>query len=81
MPVCAIPNSDGFLAVVPELDVSLCSGYVMLTTQEYDYFMAYTQVTSTEMAKYFVGGFSLVFVFGFLLTYGIKAAIKLIKLI
>lgn len=81
MPVCAIPNSDGFLAVVPELDVSSCSGYVMLTAQEYDYFMAYTQVTSTEMAKYFVGGFSLVFVFGFLSTYGIKAAIKLIKLI
>ncbi|OBT16570.1 single-stranded DNA-binding protein [Vibrio tasmaniensis] len=81
MPVCAMPNSDGFLAVVPELEVTSCSGYVMVSAEEYDFVMAYTQITSSEMATYFAGGFALVFVFGFLQTYGIKAALKVIRLI
>ena len=37
MPVCAMPNSDGFLAVVPELEVSSCTGYVMMSAEEYDF--------------------------------------------
>lgn len=81
MPVCAMPNSDGFLAVVTELEVTSCSGYVMMSSEEYDFVMAYTQITSSEMATYFAGGFALVFVFGFLQTYGIKAALKVIRLI
>ncbi|MGF1837618.1 single-stranded DNA-binding protein [Vibrio atlanticus] len=81
MPVCAIANSKGFLAVVPSVDVSSCSGYLMLKPDEYEFMMSYTQITSTEIATYFAGGFSLVFVFGFLSTYGIKAALKVIRLI
>jgi|TARA_Y100000588_G_C14207886_1_gene905401 hypothetical protein len=81
MPVCALPNADGFLAVVPELDVTDCAGYVMMSASDYQYFMAYTQITATEIATYFAGGFALVFVFGFLQTYAIKAALRVIRLI
>ncbi|MDK9765127.1 single-stranded DNA-binding protein [Vibrio sp. D420a] len=81
MPVCAIPNADGFIAAVPELEVSTCSGFVMMSADEYQYVMAYTQITSTEMATYFAGGFALVFVFGFLQTYAVKAALRVIRLI
>ncbi|MBM5249706.1 single-stranded DNA-binding protein, partial [Vibrio parahaemolyticus] len=48
MPVCALPNADGFIAVVPEFDAASCSGYVMVTAQEYGSLMDFTQVTGPE---------------------------------
>ncbi|TOI47095.1 single-stranded DNA-binding protein, partial [Vibrio parahaemolyticus] len=27
MPVCSLPNADGFLAVVPDIEAASCSGY------------------------------------------------------
>ncbi|HCG9215552.1 single-stranded DNA-binding protein [Vibrio parahaemolyticus] len=81
MPVCALPNADGFIAVVPEVDAASCSGYVMVTAQEYGSLMDFTQVTGSEATQMFSLGFSLVFFGGFISTYAIKMAIRLIKLL
>lgn len=61
MPVCALPNADGFLAVVPDIEAASCSGYVMVTAQEYDTLMSYTQLTPGEISQAFGLGFTLVF--------------------
>ncbi|EJG1656755.1 single-stranded DNA-binding protein, partial [Vibrio parahaemolyticus] len=53
MPVCALPNADGFLAVVPDIEAASCSGYVMVTAQEYDTLMSYTQLTPGEISQAF----------------------------
>lgn len=81
MPVCAMPNSDGFIAIVEGVELSSCSGYVMTTVQEYNALYEYTQLTGVEISQYFGLGFSLVFVGGYLLTYGISAALKVIRLL
>ncbi|EIC9816506.1 MULTISPECIES: single-stranded DNA-binding protein [Vibrio harveyi group] len=81
MPVCALPNADGFLAVVPDIEAASCRGYVMVTAQEYDTLMSYTQLTPGEISQAFSLGFTLVFVGGYLSTYAIKMAIRLIKLL
>ncbi|WP_140301388.1 single-stranded DNA-binding protein, partial [Vibrio parahaemolyticus] len=75
------PNADGFLAVVPDIEAASCSGYVMVTAQEYDTLMSYTQLTPGEISQAFGLGFTLVFVGGYLSTYAIKMAIRLIKLL
>ncbi|MFM2592380.1 single-stranded DNA-binding protein [Vibrio harveyi] len=81
MPVCALPNADGFLAVVSGIDASSCSGYVMVTAQEYANLMDYTQVTPNEISQAFGFGFTLVFAGGYLSTYAIKMAIRVIRLL
>jgi len=81
MPTCALPNNQGFLHVVNLDDVANCTGYVMVNLDEYNLIMDYTQVTALEIAEHFTVGFSLVFVFGYLMTLGIKAAIKVIELL
>ncbi|ELE6596799.1 single-stranded DNA-binding protein [Vibrio parahaemolyticus] len=81
MPVCALPNADGFLAVLPEIDTTSCSGYVMVTAQEYGALMDFTQVTGSEATQMFGLGFSLVFFGGFISTYVINVALRLIRLI
>ncbi|MDF5451805.1 single-stranded DNA-binding protein, partial [Vibrio parahaemolyticus] len=60
MPVCALPNADGFIAVVPEVDAASCSGYVMVTAQEYGSLMDFTQFTCPEVSQMFGLGFCLV---------------------
>lgn len=79
MPVCALTNNEGFL-YASTADVSTCAGYVMVSVEEYNFLMDYTQVTALEIATHFSGGFSLVFVFGYLLTLGIKAGKQIIDL-
>ncbi|EGR2998727.1 single-stranded DNA-binding protein, partial [Vibrio parahaemolyticus] len=56
-------------------------GYVMVTAQEYGSLMDFTQVTGPEATQMFSLGFSLVFFGGFISTYAIKMAIRLIKLL
>ncbi|EGR1299336.1 single-stranded DNA-binding protein, partial [Vibrio alginolyticus] len=51
------------------------------TAQEYDTLMSYTQLTPGEISEAFGLGFTLVFVGGYLSTYAIKMAIRLIKLL
>ncbi len=80
MPVCALPNADGFIAVVPEVDAASCSGYVMVTAQEYGSLMDFTQVTGLKLLKCLASVF-LGFLWGFISTYAIKMAIRLIKLL
>lgn len=82
MPVCMLPNSEGFLAVVPDVQLEDCTnGYVAVTVQDYDFMMSYTQVTGAEITEAFGFGFAAVFTVGYLSTYAVKAALKLIRLI
>ena len=80
MPACAQPNHQGFLHVA-NMDIESCTGYVMVTLEEYNLLMDYTQVTPIEAAEYFGMGFSLVFVFGYLMTLGVKVAKNVIELL
>ncbi|QNE01028.1 single-stranded DNA-binding protein [Vibrio vulnificus] len=81
MAVCALPNAQGFLAVtevpLPECD----GGYVAITVQDYDYLMSYTRITPSEAGEAFGYGFALVFGFGYLTTYAVYIAKKVINLI
>ncbi|MFH4666645.1 single-stranded DNA-binding protein [Vibrio cidicii] len=81
MPVCALPNSQGFLAVT-EVPLSECDGgYVAVTVQDYDYLMSYTRITPADAGEAFGYGFALVFGVGYLGTYAIYIAKKVINLI
>ncbi|MBF9000487.1 single-stranded DNA-binding protein [Vibrio nitrifigilis] len=83
MSVCLIPNSDGFLAVT---DTSLedcgdSSGYIGITVDEYNTLSSYTQITAADAGSAFSFGFFAVFAVGYLSTYAIKIAIRLIRTI
>ncbi|MGR5558153.1 single-stranded DNA-binding protein [Vibrio fortis] len=80
MPKCALPNDNGFLALV-ETSVESCSGVIVITASDYEYLMGFTQVTAIEATVAFSGAFSLVFVSGFAMSYVVKMAIKLIRLL
>lgn len=80
MPKCALPNDNGFLALV-ETSVESCSGVIVITASDYEYLMGFTQVTAIEATVAFSGAFSLVFVSGFAMSYVVKMAIKLIKIL
>lgn len=80
MPKCALPNEDGFLALV-DTSVESCTGVIVITASDYDYLMGFTQVTPIEATAAFSGAFSLVFVSGFAMSYAIKMVIKLIKIL
>ncbi|KAB0289282.1 single-stranded DNA-binding protein [Vibrio fortis] len=80
MPKCALPNDNGFLALV-ETSVESCSGVIVITASDYEYLMGFTQVTAIEATAAFGGAFSLVFVSGFAITYAVKMAVKLIKIL
>ncbi|WP_434998673.1 single-stranded DNA-binding protein [Vibrio scophthalmi] len=80
MPSCVMANAQGFLAVV-STDIAQCTGFIVVTPAEYEYVMGYTQITAIEATAAFSGAYSLVFVSGFLTTYVVKVAIKLVKLL
>ena len=80
MPKCALPNENGFLALV-DTSVESCTGVIVITASDYEYLMGFTQVSSIEATAVFGGAFSLVFVSGFAMSYAIKMVIKLIKIL
>lgn len=80
MPQCAVPNENGFLAVV-DTAIESCGGVVVITADDYQYLMGFTEVTAIEATAVFGGAFSLVFVSGFAMSYAVKMAIKLIKIL
>jgi len=81
MPVCLTVNSQGFLNINSGESLETCTGYIALTKQDYDLFMDYRQVTGSEISTAFGFGFTLVFVGGHLSTYGVKVALRLIRMI
>lgn len=78
MAACIVPNSQGFLALT-QTTVENCSGYIVVSADEYLNLMTYTQLTNSEMTDAFTLGFALVFGGGFLLTYVVQVATQLIK--
>ncbi|MCX2759902.1 single-stranded DNA-binding protein [Vibrio sp. Sgm 22] len=80
MPKCALANENGFLALV-DTSVESCTGVIVITASDYEYLMGFTQVSAIEATAVFSGAFSLVFVSGFAMSYAIKMAIKLVKIL
>lgn len=80
MPACAVPNSQGFLAVV-DVDVNACTGFIVTTTQEYLYLTDYTQITPLEVSQAVGFGFTLIVGLGYLSTYGVQLALRIIRLL
>lgn len=81
MPVCMLPNSEGFVAVVPDVQLEDCTGgYVAVTVEDYNLMMSYTQITGAEITSAFGFGFAAVFAVGYLGTYAVKVALKLIRM-
>ncbi|OED70985.1 hypothetical protein [Vibrio crassostreae] len=80
MPKCALPNENGFLALV-DTSVESCTGVIVITASDYEYLMGFTQVSAIEATAVFSGAFSLVFVSGFAMSYAIKMVIKLVKIL
>ncbi|EGQ9207027.1 single-stranded DNA-binding protein [Vibrio cholerae] len=81
MPVCALPNSQGFLAVTDKPLNECHGGYVAVTIQDYDYLMSYTRITPTDAGLAFSFGFMAVFALGYLSTYAVYVGKKLINLL
>lgn len=81
MPVCTYSNSDGSLVAFPNDELETCQGYIMLTHEDYNYLMKYTRLDAADISSSFAFGFFAVLLTSWGLTYGVKVAQKLIKLL
>ncbi|MDG3085468.1 single-stranded DNA-binding protein [Vibrio hannami] len=80
MPKC-LGDYGGYLYVNSQTPIEYCNGYIALTAADYNELMDYTQVTAEEITSYFSLGFALVFVGGYLMTFAIRAALQVVRLI
>lgn len=82
MVACVSSSQDGFLYIVPANQDNNCeSEYIMLTTQDYGNMMNYTRLDAATITESFSYGFAAVLFAGFISTYAIKIALRVVRLI
>jgi len=78
MPVCVDFTPEGFLK---ESGTSECQAYVLVSSNEYADLSAHKSVSAQDAATAITFGFSVVVGLGFLATYVVAVAQRVIKLI
>ncbi|NRB69766.1 MAG: hypothetical protein HRU48_20765 [Vibrio sp.] len=78
MPACVDFTPEGFLK---ESGTSDCQAYVLVSSNEYADLSAHKSVSAQDAATAITFGFAVVFGLGFLTTYGVALAQRIIKLI
>ena len=78
MPACVDFTTEGYLKKIESDD---CQAYVLVSSSEYADLAAHKSVSAQDAATAITFGFSLVFGLGFLATYGVAVAQRVIKLI
>lgn len=79
MPVCVAP-ANGYLKIVP-VAVEQCQAYVLVTQSEYSDWMTTLELSPSTISSAFGFGLSAVLITGYLSSYGVGLAKKLIRLI
>ncbi|WP_260261724.1 single-stranded DNA-binding protein [Vibrio intestinalis] len=76
------PDHGNVLYATTELDgASSCSAYVLVSSSEYDSLLTHKSLTPLDVSAAVGFGFTVVFGLGYLSTYGVALAKRLIKLI
>lgn len=78
MPICVDVTSEGFLH---KTDTENCQAYVLVSTSEYADLSAHKSVSAQEASIAIGFGFAVVFGIGYLPTYGVAVAKRLINLL
>ncbi|WP_157372617.1 single-stranded DNA-binding protein [Photobacterium marinum] len=78
MPTCVNTNAQGYLRI-ENIPVAQCDGYVMVTKAEYDTWLSTWELSPAEISSAFTFGLGAILVTGYLSSYGVGLAKKLIR--
>ncbi|MFW7526644.1 hypothetical protein ACODM8_21320 [Vibrio ostreicida] len=82
MPACVDFTPEGFVYSKPVSgDSPDCQAFVLVSSNEYSDLSAHKSVSAQDAATSITFGFAVVFGLGFLSTYGVALAQRIIKLI
>ncbi|MCQ1056925.1 hypothetical protein LRP52_02420 [Photobacterium sp. ZSDE20] len=76
--ICVDISEQGYLFVTPQ-GLSECTSYVLVSSSNYDSYIADFEITAEEITEAFGYGFAAIIIFGYFAAYPVGIAKKLIR--